>query len=124
MPASPSAVPSTSPVIKTPLRVGVEYSVESLKLGARKSSMVSSKCGIWISPMPTDPSASTAIATRIGSARSAIACTGPGKPTSVSSASPVSGLRGTSAWCGCPACISRASDTGSPWKARKIMRNV
>jgi hypothetical protein len=38
------------------------------------------------------------IATFIGSSRSAIACSGPGKPTSASSSSPVAGLNGVSAW--------------------------
>ena len=86
--------------------------------------MTKSTFGICTRPAPTAPSASRPIATRIGSARSAIACTGPGKPTSVSSSSPVAGLRGTSAWCRWPPSSSRASATGSPWKARKIMRKV
>ena len=65
------------------------------------------------------------IAMRIGHARSAIAWSGPGKPTSVSSISPLAGLVGCSAWCRWP-CFdsSRASGTGSPWKARKIIRKV
>ncbi len=44
--------------------------------------------------MPVAPSASMLIATRIGIARSAIAWTGPGKPTSVSSISPLAGFVG------------------------------
>ena len=59
-----------------------------------------------------------------GSERSAMWCSAPGKPTSVSSSSPLAGLVGTS-WCAMwPASSSRASATGSPWKARKIIRNV
>ena len=46
--------------------------------------------GICSSPTPTAPIASSAIAIRIGHSRSAIAWCGPGKPTSVSSSSPVS----------------------------------
>ena len=49
----------------------------------------------------------------------------PGKPTSVSSSSPVAGLVGTS-------CVGEVAvleldappGTGSLWKARKIIRNV
>ena len=52
------------------------------------------------------------IATFIGSARSAIAWCGPGKPTSVSSTSPLAGLVGTSAWCRWPPSSSRASAHG------------
>ena len=88
------------------------YSVESAKVGRRKSSITKSTFGICTSPAPTAPSASTPIATRIGSARSAIAWCGPGKPTSVSSTSPLAGLRGTSAWCRWPASSSRASGHG------------
>ncbi len=38
------------------------------------------------------------MATFIGAARSAMWCSGPGKPTSVSSTSPVAGLIGSGAW--------------------------
>ena len=72
------------------------------KLGARKSSITKSTRGIWTSPMPTAPIASSVIATFIGMlagmARSAIAWNGPGKPTSVSSTSPSVGLVGNSGW--------------------------
>ena len=43
---------------------------------------------------------------------------------SVSSSSPVMGFLGTSAWARWPCSSSRASSTGSPQKARKIIRNV
>ena len=58
-------------------------------------------------------SASEAIATLIGQSRSATWCSGPGKPTSVSSGSPVIGFTG-SPWAMPPAASSRASGTGSP----------
>ena len=60
----------------------------------------------------------------MGIARSAMKWPGPGKPTSVSSTSPVAGLVGTSAWCRWPPSSSAASAQGSPQKARKIIRNV
>ena len=124
IPARPSAVPSERPRTSSQSRPCVAYSEESPKLGRRKSSITKSTWGICSAPAPIEPTASSAIAARIGSARSAIAWCGPGKPTSVSSGSPVAGLRGTSAWWGCPRSSSRASATGAPWKARKTMRNV
>ena len=56
--------------------------------------------------------ASAPIATFIGSARSAMWCSGPGKPTSVSSTSPVAGLVGLGAWWRWPCSSSRASAHG------------
>ena len=58
--------------------------------------------------------ASDAIAIFIGSARSAMWCSGPGKPTSVSSSSPFAGLSRLAAWWRWPCSSSRASAHGSP----------
>ena len=62
------------PKINRPLWVcdSDAYSGEPAKLGRRKSSITKSIFGICTSPAPNAPSASTPIATRIGSARSAI----------------------------------------------------
>ena len=68
-------------------------------------------------------SASGAIANFMGKDSSAKWCSGPGKPTSVSSASPVSGLAG-SACATCPSSSSRASGTGSPKKTRNTIRKA
>ena len=70
-----------------------------------------------------DRSASGAIAAFIGHSRSAMWCSGPGKPTSVSSGSPVSGFAG-SWWARWPRSSSRASSTGSPKKTRNTIRNA
>ena len=48
--------------------------------------------GICTMPAITDSTASGAIAAFIGHSRSAMWCSAPGKPTSVSSGSPVAGL--------------------------------
>ena len=78
--------------------------------------------GIWIRPTNSAPKPSTAIATFIGHSRSAMWCSSPGKPTSVSSASPVCGLVG-SAWCMWPCSSSFASSQGGPATTRKPIRN-
>ena len=80
--------------------------------------------GICRKPPTIASSASTPIATFIVGSRSAMWCSGPGKPTSVSSTSPLAGFVWTSAWCRWPSSSSRASGTGSPKNARKIIRNV
>ena len=77
--------------------------------------------------MPTTiaPTASTPIATFIGSSRSAMWWSAPGKPTSVSSTSPFAGLRGLVGVVEVALLeLARLARTGSPWKARKIIRNV
>ena len=103
MPASPSTVPSARPEHEQPVR-GVRF--VQRRGGERRAQEVVDHevrpSGSARARRRPRPSASTLIATRIGSARSAIACAGPGKPTSVSSSSPVAGLRGTSAWCRWP----------------------
>ena len=60
------------------------------------SSPVAGLRGTWISPSITAPTASVLIAIFIGHDRSAMWCSGPGKPTSVSSSSPVAGFNGFS----------------------------
>ncbi len=84
----------------------------------------SSMPGICRAPPITASTASVPIAIFIGSSRSAITWAGPGKPTSVSSSSPVIGFLGTSACARWPCSSSRASSHGSPKNARKIIRNV
>ena len=64
------------------------------------------------------------MATAIDFSSSAMWCSAPGKPTSVSSTSPVAGLVGCSAWYMWPSASAFASITGSPQNARKIIRNV
>ena len=68
---------------------------EDSNVPSRKCSSTASTPGIWIRPPNSAPTASTDIAIAIGRRRSAIWCSGPGKPTSVSSTSPVAGLRGS-----------------------------
>ena len=69
---------------------------ESAKTGSRKLVTTSSTPGTWIRPANRARKASTPIATFIGGDCSAMWCSAPGKPTSVSSSSPVAGLRGVS----------------------------
>jgi hypothetical protein len=69
---------------------------DSSNVGWRKCSSVLVRPGTRTSPPRSDNAASTDIAAFIGQARSAIACSEPGKPTSVSSGSPVDGLCGSS----------------------------
>ena len=72
--------------------------------------------------MNSAPNPSAAIATFIGHSRSAMWCSGPGKPTSASSGSPVAGLVG-SAWWMWPCSSSFASSHGGPVTTRKPIRN-
>src|SRR5947199_95590 len=67
---------------------------ESAKVGLRNLSITSVTPGIWTSPPNRAPSPSTAIADLIGQSRSAMWCSAPGNPTSVSSFSPLSGVAG------------------------------
>ena len=69
--------------------------------------------------------ASAPIAIFIGHSRSAMWCSGPGKPTSVSSISPVIGFVGCSRVVQVAVLeLVRLRSTGSPQNARKIIRNV
>ena len=65
--------------------------------------------GICRKPPTTASTASAPIASFIVGSRSAMWCSGPGKPTSVSSTSPLAGFVWTSAWCRWPSSSSRAS---------------
>ena len=73
--------------------------------------MPSSRPGTSMSPPKIDRNASIDMATFIGISRSAMWCSGPGKPISVSSLSPLAGLKG-SAWARCPSSSSFASCVG------------
>ena len=79
--------------------------------------------GIDTTPPTIESSASGPIAAFIGHACSATWCSGPGKPTSVSSGSPVIGFTG-SPCARCPPSSSRASGTESPRNTRKTIRNA
>ena len=117
--APPSARPSHSA-----LSVGaVSWKRESAKVGSRNFSRMSDTPGIDTTPPTIESSASGAIAAFIGQACSATKCSGPGKPTSVSSASPVIGFTGSpcARW---PASSSRASATGSPKNTRNTIRKA
>ena len=98
--------------------------MESANVGSRNFSTAESTHGTCTMPPSVASTASAPIATFIGSARSAMLCSGPGKPTSVSSISPLAGLKGASAWWMWPSSSSRASGHGSPQKARKIIRHA
>ena len=125
MPAAPISAPTTIPMITDELDgSSSSYSAESWNVGSRKWCSPSFTCGICRKPPTVASTASAPIASFIGNSRSAMWCSGPGKPTSVSSISPVIGLVGCSAWNRCPCSSSLASSHGSPWKARKIIRNV
>ncbi len=86
----------TRPIIRSDHSAPVEGCtsayLESANVGSRKCSSVSVTPGMPSAPAMMASTASGAIAAFIGNARSAIACSGPGKPTSVSSGSPVAGL--------------------------------
>ncbi len=98
--------------------------MESANDGSRNFSTAESTHGTWMMPPTVASTASAPIAAFIGIARSAMWCSGPGKPTSVSSISPLAGLKGASAWWMWPSSSSRASGHGSPQKARKIIRHA
>ena len=84
----------------------------------------SSTPGTWMKPANSARKASTPIATFIGGDCSAMWWSAPGKPTSVSSSSPLAGLTGW-AWTTWPLSISSwASLQGSPGRTRKISRKV
>ncbi len=123
-PAIAISAPITRPSHAGPLFTSTCTYFESANVGSRKRVTASSMPGIWTRPPSTASTASAPIAIFMGSSRSAMKWPGPGKPTSVSSSSPVIGLRGTSAWWRWPCSSSRASSTGSPQNARKIIRNV
>ncbi len=102
----------------------IAASGESAKTGSRKLVTTLSTPGTWISPAKRARKASTPIAIFIGGDCSAMWCSAPGKPTSVSSSSPVAGLRGVS-WARWPVSISScASLQGVPGRTRKISRKV
>ena len=126
IPVSPIAAPITSPTQEA-MVLGCApgaASLEPVNAGARNFPSTSSTPDTSITPPTTAATASMVIATFIGHSRSAITCSGPGKPTSVSSSSPVIGLRGTSAWARWPCSSSTASGQGLPKNALKIIRNV
>ena len=79
--------------------------------------------GIWTRPPKSAPNAEHRHRHRIGHSRSAMWCSAPGKPTSVSSGSPLAGFFG-SAWARWPCSSSRASSHGSPQTTRKTIRNA
>ena len=80
--------------------------------------------GIWIRPPTSASTESTPIAAFIDHDCSAMWCSGPGKPMSVSSSSPLAGLRGSS-WATWPLSISScASLQGVPGRIRKTKRKV
>ena len=68
---------------------------ELAKVGDRKRLIPASTPGIWMIPPISASTARMLIGTFISRSRSAIGCAGPGKPTSVSSGSPVNGLAGS-----------------------------
>ena len=74
-------------------------------------------------PAISASTASGAIATFMNHSRSAMWCSEPGKPTSVSSSSPVAGLT-CAPWAMWPCCSARACGTGGPKKTRKTIRNA
>ena len=84
---------------------------------------MSVKPGTPSAPAITASTASGAMAAFIGHSRSAMWWSAPGKPTSVSSASPVAGLA-CSPWARCPPSSSLASGTGSPKNTRNTIRNA
>ena len=99
MPSPRSAPPMTRPIHAVPvlgsmLRTGASRRTS----GARNWVMTSSTPGICETPPTTASSARIAIGILIASSRSAMWCSGPGKPTSVSSTSPVPGLSRHSGW--------------------------
>ena len=120
---APSTVPSTRPKAVS-ASLGSRCRLESANVGSRNFSTSVSTHGTCSSPPRVASKARAPIATFIGTARSAMWCSGPGKPTSVSSISPLLGLKGASAWWMWPSSSSRASGHGSPQKARKIIRHV
>jgi hypothetical protein len=77
-----------------------------------------------MAPPTTARTASPAIATVMVISRSAVWCSGPGKPTPVSSSSPLIGLVGTAACARWPCSSPVASGQGSWKNARKIIRKV
>ena len=103
----------------------IAASGESAKTGSRKWVIVSSTPGTWTKPAKRARKASTPIASFIGGDWSAMWWSAPGKPTSVSSVSPVAGFRGAAAWTTWPVSISSwASAQGRPGRTRKISRKV
>ncbi len=103
MPATESTVLMTRPTPSSPSD-GVR-AVESANVGSRNLSMASVRPnGSWSTPRKIAPKASTLMAIFMGTSRSAMKWPGPGKPTSVSSFSPVIGFSG-SPWCRCPVSI-------------------
>ena len=125
MPVTAIVAPTSRPIaVSVPDASSSSYRLESWNVGSRNvcsQSVTSGICGI---PPITASTASAPIAIFIGNSRSAMWCSGPGNPTSVSSISPVIGLVGCSAWNRWPCSSSCASGTGSPKNARKIIRNV
>ena len=79
--------------------------------------------GIWMTPATSERKARVPIAIRIPGARSAMWCSEPGKPMSVSSFSPVAGFL-WSPWWRCPCSSSFASGQGSPVTTLKPIRNA
>ncbi len=94
MPRTEITAPIARPRHSAPAVGWIALSGESAKAGSRKPKRTLSTPGIWISPANSAPTASTPIATAIGQDCSAMWWWAPGKPTSVSSASPVAGLTG------------------------------
>ena len=125
MPVSAMIVPIVRPKTVRPSEgCTVSKSSEPANVGSRNDSRTWSTNGIWMKPPMIARTARPVIATFIEGSRSAMWWSGPGKPTSVSSTSPVAGFVCTSAWWRWPSSSSRASGTGSPQNARKIIRNV
>ena len=106
---------ATSPNISRPSRVCGSYSGEPANVGRRKSSMTYVDFrDLRSGPRRPRRPRARAIATFIGSSRSAIVCSGRGSRRRCPPPRRVAGLRGRSAWCRWPASSSRASGTGSP----------
>ncbi len=125
MPATLIRPPISRPTQLAVVEGSIEASGESAKTGLRKLVTALSTPGTWMKPANRARKARIPIATFIGGDCSAMWCSSPGKPTSVSSTSPVFGLVGSCAWTTWPVSIRCwASAQGSPRRTRKISRKV
>ncbi len=97
IPARPTTAPSSRPKPMSPPLGSRSYKAESWNVGSRKWSMTCVTFGICSRPPTIARNASVPIAIFIDCSRSAMWCSVPGKPTSVSSTSPLAGFVCTSA---------------------------